>query len=946
LTRDLDTLPSGPGRARAEPALPASGLRYHILREYARGGLGEVYLALDEELHREVALKEIQKRHADNPETRARFVLEAEVTGGLEHPGIVPVYGLGQYPDGRPFYAMRLIRGQSLKDAITRFHRDDEEPGRDPGRREVEFRQLLGHFLDVCHAIAYAHARGVIHRDLKPANIMLGAFGETLVVDWGLAKPLDLPPDKADPGLAPLRPLSGSAREGTLYGSTVGTPAYMSPEQAAGRLEDLGPASDVYSLGATLYCLLTGEAPFHGTEIAPLLRRVERGEFPPPRQANRRVPRALEAVCLKAMALRPEDRYGSARVLAEDIERWLADEPVSAYREPWPARAARWARRHKTRVAVAAALLIVATLALAVGTALIDRERARTAANFRLATDAVDALLTQVAAIDLADVPQMEPVRRALLEKAQSFYYEKFLAARRDDPTTRQETGRAFLRLADLRELLGQYPEAVAAYREAIAFFDALAAGEPRRADYRRDLARAQHGLAILLRKSNRFQESERAFRAALKLREALAATSRDDRADYDDTLYHLGALLAKLSRRGPEVDAAYAQAVAQVDALRAADPEKPEYRRKLARYLNNVGILLRPSDRAGAEGDFLKAVEIQRELVRAAPGVAGTRWELARSLNNLGAARQDDRDWPGAAARFSDALDLLGRLAADFPMVPDYRFEQAEALVNLAGVRGGGDRNRTVDDLAEAERLYRGLADEFPLRPDYRHKLAVTLRNRGLALGEAGRSDEAERTLRAAIDGLRRLVEEYPNVPEYEGNLGLALAQLAIFFSRNGETPPRLAEMRAAIEEAIQHQRAVIAASDHDAAYRGYLASALFFRAALDNTEHHYAAMVEAAEEMAGLVPDDPRLKIRAAQYLAHFVGLSRREGSQAGPDPAKDAEYYARKAVRLLREAADRGALSPQALDNKAFRSLDGRPDFEELRKSVQGRGEPAIG
>ena len=167
----------------------SDGQRFRIVRPHATGGLGQVSVALDQELKREVALKEIQARHADSEDSRARFVQEAEITGALEHPGIVPVYGLGQYTDGRPFYAMRFVRGDSLKEAIDRFHTVDK-PGRDATERSFELRKLLGRFIDVCNAIEYAHSRGVLHRDLKPGNVMLGKFGETLVVDWGLAKPV------------------------------------------------------------------------------------------------------------------------------------------------------------------------------------------------------------------------------------------------------------------------------------------------------------------------------------------------------------------------------------------------------------------------------------------------------------------------------------------------------------------------------------------------------------------------------------------------------------------------------------------------------------------------------------------------------------------------------------------------------------------------------------
>jgi ABC-type multidrug transport system ATPase subunit/tRNA A-37 threonylcarbamoyl transferase component Bud32 len=304
----------------------AAGLRFRLLRAHARGGLGQVSVALDEELRREVAVKEIQERYADDPESRARFLLEAEITGRLEHPGIVPVYGLGSRPDGRPFYAMRLIRGGDLKAAIERFHTAGAGAA---GQHDLEFRRLLRRFLDACDAVAYAHSRGILHRDLKPGNILLGDYGQTLVVDWGLAKLVQRP--ESGPGDDATLPALEAGTQ-TVAGRAIGTPAFMSPEQAAGRLDQLGPATDIYSLGATLYCLLTGRPPFEG-DLAAVLPLVQRGDFAAPRQVNPTVSPALEAICLKAMALRPEHRYPSVTALSEDIENWLADRPVST----WPA---------------------------------------------------------------------------------------------------------------------------------------------------------------------------------------------------------------------------------------------------------------------------------------------------------------------------------------------------------------------------------------------------------------------------------------------------------------------------------------------------------------------------------------------------------------------------------------------------------------------------------
>ena len=311
--------PSSVG-ARTSP-----GRRFRILRPHAQGALGQVYLAQDEELHRQVALKEIQEAYAGHHDCRARFLLEAEITGSLEHPGIVPVYGLGVYADGRPYYAMRFIRGESFHEAIARFHAADADPHRDPGDRALALRGLLGRFVDVCNAIAYAHSRGILHRDLKPSNIMLGPYGETLVVDWGMAKAFDSPASHGTE--PPIRPTASGA-QATMLGQAIGTPSFMSPEAATGKVDQIGPASDIYSLGATLFALLTGVPPYDGDRVSTILARVERNDFLPPRSVKRSVPAALEAVVLRAMAAGRGDRYPTAADLAQDVERWLADEPV------------------------------------------------------------------------------------------------------------------------------------------------------------------------------------------------------------------------------------------------------------------------------------------------------------------------------------------------------------------------------------------------------------------------------------------------------------------------------------------------------------------------------------------------------------------------------------------------------------------------------------------
>jgi WD40 repeat protein/serine/threonine protein kinase len=374
-------IPREPGPTLTYPEHSAvADSRFSILRPHARGGLGQISVALDGELNREVALKELRPERADDVASRARFLLEAEVTGRLEHPGVVPVYALGWNARGQPFYAMRLVKGENLKEAIEHFHSRQAAEGGDARQWNLALRQLLNRFIAVCNVIAYAHSRGVIHRDLKPANILLGPYGETLAVDWGLAKVVGRGEQTAHAGAveATLQPASGSGLSETLPGTALGTPAYMSPEQAEGRLEQVGPLSDIYSLGATLYCLLTGKPPFGETDVGEALRRVQQGDFPPPRAVRQTIPHGLEAISLKALALKPEERYPSARALADEIERWLADEPVSVCREPISVRLTRWGRRHRTLATSIGVRLITTVVGLAIAAALIRREQLQT----------------------------------------------------------------------------------------------------------------------------------------------------------------------------------------------------------------------------------------------------------------------------------------------------------------------------------------------------------------------------------------------------------------------------------------------------------------------------------------------------------------------------------------------------------------------------------------
>ncbi len=454
---DQPTPPIGEPAARSNDRIeshgPADpGQRFRILRRIAEGGIGTVYAAFDKDLQREVALKELKGSLVHKAAVINRFLVEATITSHLEHPNIVPIYAVGQRSDGRHFYAMRFIRGQSMQSAIGNLHQQASKisSGELNFRRTPEARDLLLRFITVCRAIGFAHSRGVIHRDLKPANIMVGDFGETLVVDWGLARrqaSSQIPRPKSDEAQHTKPPChnvsvnaldeqnlaapsvnaeaNSSHNDATLIseidgafgfddgqtrdGTIVGTPGYMSPEQAIGRVELVNETSDIYSLGATLFCLLTNAVPIEHTGVASHPAAPTRGSakqtpvdpavdatiisianqsgprvIASPRRIIASIPLALDAVCQKAMAAKQEDRYPSTEDLARDLEAWLADEPVSVLPESRLLKTRRWLRQRPLLAGGLAGSVAIAVLGMAVTLQILSsKNKALTKANQR-----------------------------------------------------------------------------------------------------------------------------------------------------------------------------------------------------------------------------------------------------------------------------------------------------------------------------------------------------------------------------------------------------------------------------------------------------------------------------------------------------------------------------------------------------------------------------------
>jgi tetratricopeptide (TPR) repeat protein/tRNA A-37 threonylcarbamoyl transferase component Bud32 len=613
----------------------SDGRRFRVLRPHARGGLGVVSVALDAELNREVALKQMLDDQADDPASRRRFLVEAEVTGGLEHPGIVPVYGLGHDPEGRPYYAMRFIRGESLKQAIQRFHSGGE--GADPGRRSLGLRTLLRRFVDVCNAIDYAHSRGILHRDIKPANVVVGLHGETLVVDWGLAKPIGRAGPESVTGSAErtLVPASAGGSSETLPGQAMGTPAYMSPEQAEGDLDRTGPRADVYSLGATLYCLATGRPPFGGKDLGAVLRDVRRGKYPAPRSLDPSLDPALEAVCLRAMATRPEDRYPTPRALADDVERWAAGEPVTAWREPMARRARRWAPRHRTASAAAVAATLVAVVGLAgvlavqarairdlsAKNALLAEANHRVQARFDLAQEAIHVFQAGVSEDLLLKEEEFQGLRNKLLRGAAEFHGKlQHLLQGQPDRRSRAALGRAYDDLGELTAQIGVKTEALAVHRKALGVWRELADLPGAEPGARIDVARSLLAVGTLDHATGEIPAALAAFDEARTLAEGRASPAEGSDAAREvlaTSLYKIGNLRASTGRPA-EARQAYRRALEIREELARAHPDLARIRADLAGTHYAIGLLMAESGRtAEARQAYQRAVAIQGDRAR-----------------------------------------------------------------------------------------------------------------------------------------------------------------------------------------------------------------------------------------------------------------------------------------------------------------------------------------
>ncbi len=476
---------------------------YHILREIGRGGMGIVYEAEQSASGRHVALKVLPFAAALDPRQLQRFKTEAQAAALLRHPHIVPVLGVGSERDVH-YYVMKYIDGHALTEVIDELPRlrRGQEPAHGGARRlacslasgrwavdqqtnraenqeaarpenEEPFYRLVACLgIQAAQALDHAHEAGIIHRDIKPANLLIDTSGHLWVTDFGLAR------------------FQSDERNLTRTGDVIGTLRYMSPEQALAKHGFIDQRADIYSLGITLYELVTLEPAFRGNDRGELLRQIAEEDPSPPRRLNKAIPAALETILLKATAKEPADRYATAQELAADLGRFVANQPIAAKRPTLVKRAGRWARRHKTMLAGVAVMAILAVLGLVVSSILIMRESKEADRRAQQTLQAVDEMYTQVAQRWWYQQPYLEQVQREFLLKALHFY-EEFSRENSSAPRWRLEAAKAARRVGEIQHKLSEHAKAEAAYDLAIDRLTQLAAEFPGETVQRDELANA-----------------------------------------------------------------------------------------------------------------------------------------------------------------------------------------------------------------------------------------------------------------------------------------------------------------------------------------------------------------------------------------------------------------------------------------------------------------------
>jgi tetratricopeptide (TPR) repeat protein len=899
-----DSRPTTDDRHAATAAAPvAAAERYLFKEEIARGGMGVIYRATDTVLGREVAVKVLSEKFAVDSGTARRFTTEARITAQLQHPAIPPVHDFGALPDGRPFLAMKLIKGNTL-DHLLRQRTD----------RAADRGRFLAVFEQVCQAVAYAHAHRVIHRDLKPGNVMVGGFGEVQVMDWGVAKVLSgaaIAGSGGDPEATTAATVirdsdTDEADAGTQTGSILGTLAYMAPEQAAGQIGKVDARSDVFGLGAILAVMLTGRPPYSGSDVETVRVMAIRGDL---EACHERLDGCgaepeLVALCRRCLAFGPADRPADAGAVAAEVAalRAAAEERARAAEREQAAAAAQAAEQRRKRrwQLVAAAVVVLALLTGVGGLLLFLRTQAKAnaelqAANhreherFELALDAIKTFHTGVSEDALLKEDQLKGLRERLLRQAAGFY-RKLQALLEDQPgpDSQRALAEAYFLLADLSQKLGSLEDAVAGHQQAVALRRQLvASGEPG-ADL--DLARSLLAVSDSLAIRQDAEGSRVSAEEARRLAEASgpSALAQAVLADSHEALWR-----ACFTKNQNEEAVAHAEkALALRQVLADASPSDAALQRKVAdTCCRGVAVGLYRL------GKFRESVEVTQRGTdiykkEADKGPADPEldnsWAIAHQ--NMGSILQELGQWQEAAAEHRKAIDIEQRAIAANPAVTKFRSNQAVFTDSLGLVLSNlGRPAEALEAYQKAATVYQALAGAHPTQARFPYAQAADRNNMGRVQVGMRQFQQALANIDAGLALRQKLLDAYPNQPKASGLLGDSHACRGWAHARAGHPTEAAADLRRALE---------LWAKDNSA---------------------------------------DRDRRFERSRSLALLAGLGKEAKSGV---TAAEAATFADQAVAALHDAMKAGWAQPVEPKEPDFDSLQQRDDFQKLVKELEAK------
>lgn len=757
----LASLPQIDGAATSDRRLGD----YQLLQEIGRGGMGIVYEARQISLQRRVALKILPFASMLDHRQVVRFQNEARAAAQLQHPHIVPVHCVGT-DRGVHYYAMQYIEGV----ALSRIIENQRQEAKTPQSSRAHFQQSVEWARQAAEALHAAHECGVVHRDIKPSNLLIDGQKQLWVADFGLAR-------------------SATDANVTHSGDLVGTLNYMSPEQTLGSATLVDHRTDIYSLGATLYELVTGRAAFESHDPALVPRQIQMGDFKRPRHWNPSVPVDLENVILKAMSASVQDRYSTAQELVNDLQRFLEELPTLARSIGWRKRAALWARRHRRVVIVSGVLGFATSLGILVSVGLLREQAAKTSQaldRFEEAKSAVHEVGSR-AIEQLGDVPGTENVRRELLRDMLT-YSRRFLEEASEQSNTTIDVAMTYTEMAQINQQLGDLDAALADYREAERLLNSGHSNDPRRGDRPTLVARCRNNMGLLLRSLGRLDEANRTLRESIaSQRLASSSNSQSQVRELAHTWNNLGLVLADQGQR-TEAEASYKRAIALLEQpvrenvnapmhVQGADETWKKSLAVLATVYNNWSLL---TDANLEEAIRLskKAMLCQRSLLDEKPDLTKedakrAASDMANTCNSLASLCARNHNWKDAITYYDEAAEWQRQLVAAAPQLPHPRRDLAVTLNNMGLVQFSAEQWAAAEGhFKEAIQLQQKLVQEFPADLIHASRLGGLQNNLAMIHQQREEWNEAAKALEQGVRYQRYAAEGAPKNAEFRENL------------------------------------------------------------------------------------------------------------------------------------------------------------------------------